>query len=95
MKRFSISKNQTILLNKNRSITFTGHSHKRTLANGPGSPLIIHMEYHLNGDSSNEEYRLNLNNHPDSEAGWEWNTYKFILHEYAYNDYMVLSAVEI
>ena len=87
---FTLSRNKTIILDDNIKITFLYHSHKKTLVDGPPSPLIVYIKYEKMGYEKEVEYHLetNYSKLKTEKVGWEWNNLYFILTEYRYNDFM-------
>lgn len=101
-KEVNLIRNSPYKLNETTTITFIAHSHKRTIAGGPKTPLITYIKYEtsINGEKESKELELNkpliseriYNIFFDPEkklnSGWVWKDSVFILQHYEYNESM-------
>jgi hypothetical protein len=87
-EKFDIAKNDWVVLEDGLKIQFLYHSHKRTMLGGPSSPLILQMKYNFNGEHSEKQHGLNINDRRTGE--WVWNNYHFKMVDYEYNTRMQL-----
>jgi hypothetical protein len=85
---FVIRTNEVVTFPEGLTIRFLSHSHKRTMAGGPSSPLIIYMDYEL-GNEKQEQHQRNLQV-DEGDKQWTWKQYRFELVDYRYGDWMKL-----
>jgi hypothetical protein len=67
-------------------IRFTRHGHKRTLPDGPESPLIVALEYH-SLLTKHQEVQVKTSK---GTGTWAWRRWRFYLLDYRYGQWMEL-----
>jgi hypothetical protein len=90
MDIMTLKKGETKNLNKETTITFVSHSHKKARIDGPPSPLIMYIEYEYQGKKEQKQHNLitNYESLKKEKTGWKWNNIYFILIKYSYNDFI-------
>lgn len=72
-QRVTIRKDEDVALGEDVAVRLLGHSHKRTFAEGPASPLLVTLQYTMaNGDR--DEVRFSI---PPGGTGWSWRDLDF------------------
>jgi hypothetical protein len=89
-KEITIRKNESIQLDSVTKMMFLYHSHKKTLVDGPPSPLITYIYYVVSGKSEEKQYNIDFDPEKKFKSGWKWKNYIFVLGKYEYDEFMEL-----
>ena len=87
---FTVNLHETVEFARNTKLTFLGHSHKMVQAGGPSSPLIVIVEYDVDGKKERHEYHTYPGTQNVREYDWTWMDHSFYIKDHAYDKYMVL-----
>lgn len=87
-----VERGQTIELGDGATMEFRNHGHKRVMAGGPSSPLLVRVTYRDAGGGA-EDSQASL--HPPEEATWRWRDNEMVLTEHDYGVYMVLEVARL